>query len=328
MDTIRVLFSVAANKEWPLHQFDVTNAFLHGDLTEEVYMDAPPGFSGGFKEGEVCRLKKSLYGLKQSPRAWFGKFTLAMKEYGYHQSNADHTLFLKRRNGLVTCLIIYVDDMIITGDDTEEIARLKRNLFSKFEMKDLGNLKYFLGIEVLRSKQGIFICQKKYVLDLLAETGLIDCKPADTPMVVNHNLHMELNGELADKGRYQRLVGKLIYLSHTRPDIAYAVGVVSQFMHQPQVAHMEAAQRILRYLKGTAGHGVLFKTNGHLKVELYTDADWAGDKGNRRSTSGYFSLVGGNLVTWRSKKQKVVALSSAEAEFRAARRHWFFTKGS
>ncbi|XP_022018834.1 uncharacterized mitochondrial protein AtMg00810-like [Helianthus annuus] len=154
-----------------------------------------------------------------------------MKEYGYYQSNADHTLFLKRRNGLVTCLIIYVDDMIITGNDVEEIARLEKNLFSKFEMKDLGNLKYFLGIEVLRSKQGIFICQKKYVLDLLVETGLIDCKPADTPMAVNHNLHMEPNGELADKERYQRLVGKLIYLSHTRPDIAYAVGVVSQFMH-------------------------------------------------------------------------------------------------
>ncbi|XP_035839071.1 secreted RxLR effector protein 161-like [Helianthus annuus] len=210
--------------------------------------------------------------------------------------------------------------MIVTENDVEEIARLEKNLFSNFEMKYLGNLKYFLGIEVLRSKRGIFICQKKYVLDLLAETGLIDCKPVDMPMVVNHNLYMELNGELADKERYQRLVGKLIYLSHTRPDIAYAVGVVSQFMHQPQVAHMEAAQRILRYLKGTAGHGVLFKANGNLNVELYTDIDWAGDKGNRRSTSGYFSLVGGNLVTWRSKKQKVVALSSAEAEFRGVAR--------
>ncbi|XP_021986575.1 secreted RxLR effector protein 161-like [Helianthus annuus] len=139
-------------------------------------------------------------------------------------------------------------------------------------------------------------------------------------MVVNHNLHMELNGELTDKEMYQRLVGKLIYLSHTHPDIVYAVGVVSKFMHQPQVAHMEAAQRILRYLKGTVGHGVLFKTNGHLNVELNTDADWAGDKGNRRSTSRYFSLVDGNLVTWRSKKQKVVALSSAEAEFRGIAR--------
>ncbi|KAI3703311.1 hypothetical protein L1987_73276 [Smallanthus sonchifolius] len=320
IDTIRVLFSIAANKGWPLHQFDVKNAFLHGDLKEEVYMSAPPGFAENFKGKEVCLLKKSLYGLKQSPRAWFGKFTLAMRDYGYKQSNADHTLFLKQKDGRVTCLIIYVDDMIITGDDEEEMKQLKRKLFSKFEMKDLGNLKYFLGIEVLRSNQGIFICQKKYILDLLTETGLVDCKPVDTPMIVNHKLHMEPNGELADKERYQRLVGKLIYLSHTRPDIAYAVGAVSQFMHQPQVAHMEAVQRILKYLKGTTGHGVLFKSHGHLKVEVYTDADWAGDKGNRRSTSGYFSLVGGNLVTWRSKKQKVVALSSAEAEFRGIAR--------
>ncbi|GJU08092.1 putative reverse transcriptase, RNA-dependent DNA polymerase [Tanacetum coccineum] len=158
-------------------------------------------------------------------------------------------------------------------------------------MKDLGRLKYFLGIEVLRSKQGIFMYQKKYVLDLLAEICIVDCKPADTPMIVNQKLYMKKKARLADKGRYQRMVGKLIHLSHTRPDIAHAVGV------------------------GTTGHGVLFKQNGHLETQLYTDADWVGDKGDRRSTSGYLTLVGGNLVTWRSKKQKVVALSSAEAEF-------------
>ncbi|GKC71804.1 putative RNA-directed DNA polymerase [Tanacetum coccineum] len=279
-------------------------------------MEAPPGFSKHFKPGEACRLKKSLYGLKQSPRAWFGRFTLAMKRYGFKQSNSDHTLFLKNRKNRVTCLIIYVDDMVITGNDEEEIKRLKEGLFTEFEMKDLGNLKYFLGIEVLRSPKGIFICQKKYILDLLAEIGMINCKPADTPMMVNQKLFMEKKAKLADKNRYQRLVGKLIYLSHTRPDIAYAVGVVSRFMHQPQVAHMNAVLRIVRYLKGTAGHGVLFRSNGHLNIQMYTDADWAGDKGTRRSTSGYFSLVGGNLVTWRSKKQKVVSLSSAEAEFR------------
>ncbi|GKE75717.1 putative RNA-directed DNA polymerase [Tanacetum coccineum] len=206
--------------------------------------------------------------------------------------------------------------MVITRNDEEEIKRLKEGLFTEFEMKDLGNLKYFLGIEVLRSPKGIFICQKKYILDLLAEIGMINCKPADTPMMVNQKLFMEKKAKLADKNRYQRLVGKLIYLSHTRPDIAYAVGVVSRFMHQPQVAHMNAVLRIVRYLKGTAGHGVLFRSNGHLNIQMYTDADWAGDKGTRRSTSGYFSLVGGNLVTWRSKKQKVVSLSSAEAEFR------------
>lgn len=320
IDTIRVLFSIAANESWPLHQLDVKNAFLHGELLEEVYMEAPPGFEDDFKDGEVCRLKKSIYGLKQSPRAWFGRFTMAMKKYGFKQSNSDHTLFLKRRGKLVTCLSIYVDDMIITGNDEEEMKKLKENLFAEFEMKDLGRLKYFLGIEVLRSKQGIFICQKRYILDLLAEIGMIDCKPVDTPMAANLKLYMEEGAVLADKERYQRLVGKLIYLSHTRPDIAYAVGVVSKFMHKPQASHMEAVWRIIKYLKGTVGHGVLFKSHGHLKVQAYTDADWAGDKGDRRSTSGYFTLVGGNLVTWRSKKQKVVALSSAEAEFRGVAR--------
>nr|GEZ48146.1 ribonuclease H-like domain-containing protein [Tanacetum cinerariifolium] len=192
-----------ANKGWPLHQFDVKNAFLHGELKKEVYMEAPHGFTNKFGEREVCLLKKSLYGLKQSPRAWFGRFTLAMKNYSFKQSNSDHTLFLKQRGNLITCLIIYVDDMIVTGDDKEEITKLKKYLFTEFEMKDLGRLKYFLRIEVLRSKQGIFMCQKRYILDLLAETGMIDCKPADTPMIVNQKLHMEEKAELANKGKYQ-----------------------------------------------------------------------------------------------------------------------------
>ncbi|KAL9996697.1 putative RNA-directed DNA polymerase [Helianthus debilis subsp. tardiflorus] len=210
--------------------------------------------------------------------------------------------------------------MIVTGNDEEEIKRLKVNLFPEFEMKDLGRLKYFLGIEVLRSNQGIFICQKKYILDLLAEIGTIDCKPSDNPMIMNQKLFMEERAQLTDKGRYQRIVGKLIYLSHIPPDIAYAVGAVSQFMHQPQEPHMEAVMRIIRYLKGTTSHDVLFKSNGHLDTQVYTDADWAGNKSDRRSTSGYFTLVGGNLVTWTSKKQKVVALSSAEAEFKGIAR--------
>ncbi|XP_047943981.1 uncharacterized mitochondrial protein AtMg00810-like [Salvia hispanica] len=157
-----------------------------------------------------------------------------MKKYGYKQSNSGHTWFLKKMEGKITCLIIYIDDMIITGDVKEDIAELRKNLFHEFEMKDLGLLKYFLGIEVLRSKKGIFINQRKYILDLLAEIGMIDCKPTDTPMVQIHGLQMKEEAKLADSGRYQRLVGKLIYLSHTRPDITYAVGVVSQFMHAPQ----------------------------------------------------------------------------------------------
>ncbi|CAL9006226.1 unnamed protein product, partial [Prunus brigantina] len=269
LNTVRVLLSLAANLDWPLYQFDVKNAFLHGELTEEVYMDIPPGYNTT-QTGTVCKLRKALYGLKQSPRAWFGRFTMAMKNNGFKQCNSDHTLFLKHRKGKVTALIIYVDDMIITGNDKQEISQLQDYLATEFEMKDLGGLKYFLGIEVARSQQGIFLSQRKYVLDLLTDTGMLDCKPADTPIVQNHHLGEYPDQVPTNKERYQRLVRRLIYLSHTRPDIAYAVSVVN----------------------------------------------WAGNVTDRKSTSGYFTFVGGNLVTWRSKKQNVVALSSAEAEFR------------
>ncbi|CAL2264786.1 unnamed protein product [Prunus armeniaca] len=315
LNTVRVLLSLAANLDWPLHQFDVKNAFLHGELTEEVYMDIPPGYNTTHT-GIVCRLRKALYELKQSPRAWFGRFTMAMKNNGFKQCNSDHTLFLKHQKGKVTALIIYVDDMIITGNNKQEISQLQDYLATEFEMKDLGGLKYFLGIEVARSQQGIFLSQRKYVLDLLTDTGMLDCKPADTPIVQNHHLGEYLDQVPTNKERYQRLVGRLIYLSHTRPDIAYAVSVVSQFMHSPSEDHMNAVLRILRYLKSAPGKGLMFSKHGHLNIDGYSDADWAGNVTYRKSTSGYFTFVGGNLVTWRSKKQNVVALSSAEAEFR------------
>ncbi|VVA27208.1 PREDICTED: Retrovirus-related Pol poly from transposon, partial [Prunus dulcis] len=181
LNTVLVLLSLAANHDWPLLQFDVKNAFLHGDLKEEIYMDPPPGIPVTSKEGMVCKLRKSLYGLKQSPRAWFGRFAASMRKSGYVQSNLDHTLFLKRCKGKLTALIIYVDDMIVTGDDQAEIQNFQKYLASEFEMKSLGDLKYFIGIEVARSKHDIFLSQRKYVLDLLAETGMLDCKPIDTP---------------------------------------------------------------------------------------------------------------------------------------------------
>jgi hypothetical protein len=315
LNTVRVLLSLAANLDWPLHQLDVKNAFLHGDLEEEVYMDIPPGCLSSSEARVVYKLQRALYGLKQSPRAWFGRFSSAMRKFGFQQSNSDHTLFLKHRLGKVTALIVYVDDMIVTGDDAEEISRLQEQLSTEFEMKDLGGLKYFLGIEVARSRQGIFLSQRKYVLDLLTEVGLLECKPADTPIVQNHKLGEYTDQVPANKERYQRLVGKLIYLSHTRPDIAYDVSVVSQFMHCPSEDHMDAVIRILRYLKSSPGKGLMFSKNNQVHVDGYTDADWAGNVSDRKSTSGYFTFVGGNLVTWRSNKQKVVALSSAEAEF-------------
>ena len=184
-------------------------------------------------------------------------------------------------------------------------------------MKDLGKLKYFLGIEVAYSKQGIFISQRKYILDLLKETGKLGCKATGVPIEQNHRIGSDEESPKVDKGLYQRLVGRLIYLAHTRLDLAYAVSVVSQFLHDPRVRHMQAVDRILQYLKATLGRGLLFKKGGRLSMEIYTDADYASSPVGKRSTSGYCMFLGGNLVTWRSKKQNVVARSSAEVEFRA-----------
>ena len=239
-----------------------------------------------------------------------------MLKLGFSQSNADHTLFYKRCGGKLMILIVYVDDIVITGDDDQGIEKVKQHLSNEFEVKDLGQMRYFLGIEVSRSSRGIYLSQRKYVLDLLAETRMLESKPVAPP--IEPNLRITANsGEPVDRGRYQRLVGRLIYLSHTRPDIAYAVSLVSRYMHDPRSGHLDAVNRILRYLKGCPGKGILLSNHGHLEVEGYTDADWAGCLDDRISTSGYWIFLGGNLVSWRSKKQSVVARSTAEAELRS-----------
>lgn len=318
MNTVRVILSLAANLGWELHQFDVKNAFLHGELEEEIYMEVPPGYEKRMGTNTVCKLKKALYGLKQSPRAWFGRFSKTMVSLGYNQSQGDHTLFIKHSNeGRITVLLVYVDDIIVTGNDKKEQQALSQRLAKEFEIKTLGRLKYFLGIEVAHSRKGIFISQQKYVTDLLIETGQGACKPASTPIDPNHKLGNAEEDAMVNKEMYQRLVGRLIYLSHTRPDIAYAVSVISQFMHNPKETHLRAAHRILQYLKGTPGKGILFERNNSVTLEAYTDASYATSPVDCRSTTGYCTFLGGNLVTWRSKKQSVVARSSAEAEFRA-----------
>ncbi|KAJ9541315.1 hypothetical protein OSB04_027821 [Centaurea solstitialis] len=317
LNTVRVLMSLAANENWPLYQLDVKNAFLNGNLEEEVFMDIPSGFQNEKNKGLVCRLKRSLYGLKQSPRAWFEKFGGTMKHLRFIQGQADHTLFYKHSvKGEITILIVYVDDIIITGSDNVEIENVKKALAQAFEIKDLGVLKYFLGMEVARSKKGISITQHKYIIDLLKETGMIGCKPISTLIDSNVKLNA-YDGELVEKGRYQRLVGRLIYLSHTRPDIAFAVSQVSQFMHARRQPHMLAVFRILRYLKSTPGKGLFFKSGNTPQVEIYTDSDWGGCPKDGRSTTGYCTFVYGNLVTWKSKKQPMVSRSTAEAELRA-----------
>nr|CAD1818497.1 unnamed protein product [Ananas comosus var. bracteatus] len=213
-------------------------------------------------------------------------------------------------------IIVYVDDIILTGDHEEEPCQIKQCLAKEFEIKDLGNLKFFLGMEIARSKKGKAVSQRKYVLDLLSETGMLGCKPVETPMDSTVKLDNNDSSAPVDKERYQRLVGKLLHLAHTRLDIGFSVSVVSQFMNNPTENHMTAVDRILRCLKMILGMGLFFQRISKRNIEVFSDADWAGLVIDRRSTSGYCYFVWKNLVTWRSKKQSVVARSSAEAEFR------------
>ncbi|CAL9000181.1 unnamed protein product [Prunus brigantina] len=310
--TVRCLLSVAAARDWPLHQMDVHNAFLHGDLQEEVYMLPPPGSR---RQGEhvVCRLHKSLYGLKQALRSWFRKFSSAICGIGFKQSRADYSLFTHVQGSSLTIILLYVDDMIITGNDEKAICKLKHFLGSQFRIKDLGSLKYFLGVEVARSKTGISICQRKYTLDILEEAGLLGAKPAKVPM--DPDLILSPTGELLkDPSRYHRLVGKLIYLTITRPEITYAVNTLSQFMQEPKRQHLDAAYRLLHYLKEAPGQGLLFSAENKLKLIGYCDADWARCPITRRSVTGYCIFLGNALVSWKSKKQDLRVAHSKPAK--------------
>jgi len=206
--------------------------------------------------------------------------------------------------------------MIIAGDDKIEKQTLRERLAAQFEMKDLGKLKYILGIEVVYSRQGIFISQRKYIFDLLKETGKLGGKTTRVLIEKNHRIGNDEENPKVEKTQYQRLVEKLIYLSHSRPNIAYAVSVASQFMHNPRERHLQAVNRIIQYLKASPGKGLLFKKGENLSMKVYMDADYAGSIVDRRSTIGYCMFLGGNLETWRSKKQNVVAISSAKAEFK------------
>ncbi|RVW49109.1 Retrovirus-related Pol polyprotein from transposon RE1 [Vitis vinifera] len=316
--SVRLLLSMAAMCSWPLYQLDIKNAFLHGDLAEEVYMEQPPGFVAQGESGLVCRLRHSLYGLKQSPRAWFSRFSSVVQEFGMLRSTADHSVFY-HHNSLGQCiyLVVYVDDIVITGSDQDDIQKLKQHLFTHFQTKDLGKLKYFLGIEIAQSSFGVVLSQRKYALDILEETGMLDCKPVDTPMDPNVKLVPGQGEPLGDPGRYRRLVGK-IELSHiTRPDIFFPVSVVSQFLQSPCDSHWDAVIRILRYIKSTPGQGVLYENRGHTQVVVTQMQIGLAHPQIDVPLQRYCVFIGGNLISWKSKKQDVVARSSAEAEYRA-----------
>ncbi|XP_062088603.1 uncharacterized mitochondrial protein AtMg00810-like [Humulus lupulus] len=295
---------------------DVHNAFLHGDLDEEVYMKLPPGFECS-DPNLVCRLRKSLYGLKQAPRCWFAKLVTTLKGYDFLQSYFDYSLLTYTKDGVQLNVLVYVDDLIVSGNNSAALQAFKAYLSDWFCMKDLGTLKYFLGIEVARSSFGFLLCQRKYTLDIITEAGLLGAKPADFPIEQNHKLGLATGAKLSDPEPYRHLVGRLVYLSFVRPNLAYSVHILSQFMQDPRCEHWEAALRVVRYLKGTPGQGISLRADSDLSLQGWCDSDWAACPLTRRSLTGWLVFLGQSPISWKTKKQHTVSKSSAEVKYRS-----------
>nr|KYP31853.1 Retrovirus-related Pol polyprotein from transposon TNT 1-94 [Cajanus cajan] len=323
MTSIRAILGLAAKLDLEIEQLDVKTAFLHGDLEEEIYMEQPEGFAEPGKEHLVCRLKKSLYGLKQAPRQWYKKFDLFMAQHNFKKTSADQCVFVKNyENGESIILLLYVDDMLIVGKDKTKIAALKKALSKSFAMKDLGSVKKILGMKIIRdrSKRMLWMSQEDYIKKVLERFNMHNAKSVHVPLPGHLKLSKKqcpVNEEKEEMSKvpYSSAVGSLMYaMVCTRPDIAYAVGVVSRFLSNPGKEHWNAVKWILRYLKGTAKSCLCFG-NGNLMLTGYSDADMAGDVDSRKSTSGYLITFAGGAISWQSRLQKCIALSTTEAEF-------------
>ena len=265
----------------------------------------------------VFHLKKSFYGLKQVPRAWYAKMDSFLLATIFSRCHSDNNVYTKRVDGHLIILVLYVDDLILNGD-AKLINHVKSSLKKKFDMIDLGYLHYFLGLQVLQTKEGISLSQSKYACDLLRRFHMEDCKPAPSPFQSGVKLSLTCTSPEVDATLYRQLVGSLLYLTDSRPDISFVVGLVARYMQHPHESHWKATKRILRYIRGTVQFGIHYSTGATLLLVGFTDSDWAGDPDDRKSTAGYVFTLGSGPITWACKKQSALALSSAEAEYHAA----------
>ena len=317
--SFRALLSIVAADDLELHQLDVKTAFLNGVLEEEIWLDHPPGFEQG-PAGTACRLKKALYGLKQAPRAWHTKLKHELEQLGFVASDADPSLWVLHLNGRSVYVLAYVDDLLVAGKLLGDIQKVKALLMSAFDARDLGEARHFIGMEIFRDRaaKSLKLGQKLYAAEVVARFGLSDAKSAAVPMSASIKLSRDSDEPLdVSVFPYRELIGSLMYLAVcTRPDISQAVGALARYMSAPHKQHWDAARALLRYVRGTTGFCICF--GGDLGLQGYCDADYAGDIDTRRSTTGFVFTLNGGAISWSSRLQPTVAVSTAEAEYMAA----------
>ena len=333
--SIRALLALAAHQDLEIHQMDVNTAFLNGDLDEDIYMRQPDGYVVAGKEHLVCKLNKSLYGLKQAGRSWYTKIDKVLLDLGFGHLHSDHCVYQRREADTVIYIALYVDDLLILSNSTERLDQFKHKLSTIFDMKDLGEAHYVLGIQIQRDRQArtLSIGQHEYIKQVLDRFGMLDSKPVATPLATGTQL-LKSDCPTTDEQRqamssvpYQSAIGAIMYaMLGTRPDIAYAVTVLSQFSHNPGPTHWAAVKRLLRYLRGTMDFKITYAGLPDAQIDIhsfpvlsgYCDADWGSDLNDRRSITGYVFTLAGGAISWQSKKQPTVALSSVEAEYMAS----------
>uniref|UniRef100_A0A803Q706 Reverse transcriptase Ty1/copia-type domain-containing protein n=1 Tax=Cannabis sativa TaxID=3483 RepID=A0A803Q706_CANSA len=315
--TIRVILHLSASNQWDIQEVDIDNAFLNCTLSKTVYMEQPASYVNTSHPHYVCKLQKALYGLRQAPRAWFDRLQQVLSSIGFCSSVSDPSLFFYKQGDAELYLLVYVDDILLIGNNNLTVRGIIAKLQQFFLLKTLGCVNYFLSFKITRGAYGIHLSLSKYTIDLLNKTHMLHSKPSPTPISQSDKLSLNDSKVFDHPSFFRSVMGGLQYLTLSHPDIAFTVNKLSQFMHSPTQHHWNVCKRLLRYLKGTIGQGILFKPSKEWNVECFSDADWAGSIDDRKSTTGYCVYIGGNLITWCSKKQKAVAKSSTEAEYRA-----------
>ncbi|GJR18783.1 retrovirus-related pol polyprotein from transposon TNT 1-94 [Tanacetum coccineum] len=315
LEAVRLFIAYAAHKSFTVYQMDVKTAFLYGPLKEEVYVNQPDGFVDPYHPDKVYRLKKALYGLKQAPRAWYDELSNFLVSKGFSKGSIDPTLFITKHGEDILLVQIYVDDIIFGSTNPKLSKRFEKLMHNKFDMSMMGELKFFLGIQIHQSPRGIFINQAKYAQEILKKHGMTSCDSIGTPMATKH-LDADLSGTPVDQTKYRSMVGALMYLTASRPDIVHATCYCARYQAKPTEKHLTAVKRIFRYLKDSINMGLWYPKDTGFELTAFSDSDHAGCLDSRKSTSGGIQFLGGDkLVSWSSKKQDCTSMSSAEAEY-------------
>ncbi|GJV85308.1 putative ribonuclease H-like domain-containing protein [Tanacetum coccineum] len=326
VEAIRLFLAFASFMNFPVYQMDVKSAFLYGTIEEEVYVCQPPGFVDPEFPEKVYKVEKALYGLHQAPRAWYETLSTYLLDNGFHRGQIDKTLFIKRLKGDILLVQVYVDDIIFGSTKKSLCDEFEQIMHNRFQMSSMGELTFFLGLQVKQKEDGIFISQDKYVGEILKKFGFSSIRTASTPMETNKALTKDEDGEDVDVHLYRSMIGSLMYLTSSRPDIMFSVCACSRFQVQPKVSHLNAVKRIFRYLKGQPKLGLWYPKDSPLILEAFSDSDYAGASLDRKSTTGGCQFLGSRLISWQCKKQTVVANSTTKAEYIDASHCYLLTK--